>query len=94
MVGEGPHHRRVDEIDDAEVRRLGGVAMLDLLDVAEDLALLLRDGQQLAGLDQRVDLLERLGQPGQAAGFVERESAAADRSTRDTTSKRKALSAH
>ena len=39
------------------------------------LRLRLRDGQQLAGLDQRVDLLERLGQPGQAVGFVEHELA-------------------
>ncbi len=75
VVGVGPHHRRVDEVDDAEVGGLGGVAVLDLLDVAEDLALLLRDGEQFAGLDQRVDLLERLGQPGQAVGFVEHELA-------------------
>ena len=49
--------------------------MLDGLDVAEDLAFALRDGQQLAGLHQRVDLLERLGQPGEAVGFVEHELA-------------------
>jgi len=49
--------------------------VLYLLDVAEDLALLLCDGEQLAGLDERVDLLERLGQPGQAVGFVEHELA-------------------
>ena len=48
--------------------------MLDLFDVAEDLALLLCDGQQFASLDQRVDLLERLGQSGQAVGFVEQNS--------------------
>ncbi len=75
VVGEGPHHRRVDEVDDAEVGGLRGVALLDLFDVAEDLALLLGDGEQFAGLDQRVDLLERLGQPGQAVGFVEHELA-------------------
>ena len=75
VVGVGPHHRRVDEVDDAEVGGLRGVALLDLLDVAEDLALALGDGEQFAGLDQRVDLLERLGQPGQAAGFVEHELA-------------------
>ena len=75
VVGVGAHHRRVDEVDDAEVRGFGGVAVLDLFDVAEDLALLLGDGQQFAGLDQRVDLLERLGQPGQAVGFVEHELA-------------------
>lgn len=75
VVGVGAHHGRVDEIDDAEVRGLGGVAMRDLLDVAEDLAFLLRDGQQFAGLDQRVDLHERLGQPGQTVGFVEHELA-------------------
>ena len=49
--------------------------MLDGLDVAEDLAFALRDGQQLAGFHQRVDLLERLGQPGQAVRFVEHELA-------------------
>ena len=38
-------------------------------------ALALGDGQQFAGLDQRVDLLERLGKPGQAVGFVEHELA-------------------
>jgi hypothetical protein len=75
VVGERAHHRRVDEVDDAEVGGFSGVALLDLFDVAEDLALLLRDGQQFAGLDQRVDLFERLAQPGQAVGFVEHELA-------------------
>ena len=75
VVGVRAHHRRVDEVDDAEVGGLGGVAQLDGFDVSEDLALLLRDGQQFASLDKRVDLFERLGQPGQAVGFVEHELA-------------------
>jgi hypothetical protein len=75
VVGERPHHRRVDEVDDAEVGGLGRVALLDLFDVAEDLALLLGDGEQFAGLDERVDLFERLGQSGEAVGFVEHELA-------------------
>lgn len=75
VVGVGAHHRRVDEVDDAEVGGLRGVALLDLFDVAQDLAFLLRNGQQFASLDQGVDLLERLGQPGQAVGFVEHEFA-------------------
>ena len=32
VVGVRPHHRRVDEVDDAEVGGFGGVAVLDLLD--------------------------------------------------------------
>ena len=75
VVGERPHHRRVHQVDDAQIGGLRGVAVLDGLDVAEDLAFALRDGQQLAGLHQRVDLLERLGQPGEAVGFVEHELA-------------------
>ena len=50
----------VELVDGTEVGGLRGVALLDLFDVAEDLALLLGDGEQFAGLDQRVDLLERL----------------------------------
>ncbi len=73
MVGVGAHHRQVDQVDDAQIRGLRGVALLDLLDVAEDLAFALRDGQQLTGLDQGVDLLECLRQPGQALGLVEHE---------------------
>ena len=48
-------------VDDAQIGGLRGVALLDLLDVAEDGAFALRDGQQFARLHQRVDLLERLG---------------------------------
>ena len=75
VVGVGADHRLVHQVDDAQVGRLGGVALLDLLDIAEDLALLLRDGQQFASLHERIDLLERLRQPGQAARLVEHELA-------------------
>ena len=75
VIGVCPHHRLIHQIDDAQVGGLGRVALLDLLDVAEDLALALRDGQELAGIDEGVDLLERLGQPGQAAWLVEHELA-------------------
>ena len=61
VIGVRPHHRLIDEVDDAQVAGLRGVALLDLLDVAEDLALALCDGKKLAGVDQWVDLLERVG---------------------------------
>ena len=73
VIGVGPHHRLIYQIDDAQVGGFRGVALLDLLDVAEDLALALGDGQELARIDEGVDLLERLGQPGQAAWLVEHE---------------------
>ena len=75
MIGVRADHRHVDQIDDAQVRGFGGIAQLDRLDITEHLALALGNRQQLARLDQGVDLLECLGKSAQAVRFVEHEIA-------------------